>query len=528
MVSEKIENLIERVLKKTFPKLKVFQYSLFPSKEEQFGDWSTNLAILLAKKLKQKPQEIAKRFIENLLSEKESQIFFEKIEFKEPGFINFFLSSPFLREQILEILKKKERFGSLEPKKKKVQVEFISANPTGPLTVGNSRGGPFGETLSRVLEKAGFKVKRAYYINDYGMQILALGHSVLNTDKAQYKGKYIEELRKRIKEKDPYKAGERAAKIILKEMIKNTVKKLGIKFDEWISESELHKKNYVEKVLKILKKKNLLYEKEGAIWFKSKQLGDNRDRVLVKKNGWKTYLAGDLALHYFKFKEKKYDKVIDVFGADHAGDVPALKAGVAALGFPGKLEAILLQFVTLFEKKERLKMSKRSGVFVTMDELLKKIPPDVVKFFFLEKSAQTHLNFDLDLARERSEKNPVYYVQYAHARICSILKKARLKNPKIKDKETLNSLNHPSELRLIKQLIKFPEMIKEISMNYQVQRITRYAIELASLFHQFYQNCQVLSEDKDLKRARLALILATKEVIKNTLDLMGISAPTKM
>jgi len=239
-------------------------------------------------------------------------------------------------------------------------------------------------------------------------------------------------------------------------------------------------------------------------------------------------LAGDLALHYFKFKKKKYDKVIDVFGADHAGDVPALKAGVAALGFPGKLEAILLQFVTLFEKKERLKMSKRSGVFVTMDELLKKIPPDVVKFFFLEKSAQTHLNFDLDLARERSEKNPVYYVQYAHARICSILKKARLKNPKIKDKETLNSLNHPSELRLIKQLIKFPEMIKEISMNYQVQRITRYAIELASLFHQFYQNCQVLSEDKDLKRARLALILATKEVIKITLDLMGISAPTKM
>jgi len=363
------------------------------------------------------------------------------------------------------------------------------------------------------------------------MQILTLGHSVLKDKEAKYKGDYINYLNKKIKEKDPYKAGEKAAKIITKEMIKKTTDRLGIKYNEWISETKLHKLSFINKILEILKKNNLIYQKERAWWFKSSKFGDERDRVLVKKDGWKTYLAGDIALHYYKFEKKKFAKVINIWGADHAGDVPGLQAGVSAIGHKSKLDVILLQFVTLFEKKEKLKMSKRLGIYVTMDELLDKVGKDIARFFFLQKSANTHLNFDLDLAKEQSEKNPVYYVQYAHARICSILRKSNIGRAMSNEQaggQNFKLLKHPSELELIKQLIRFPEIIEDATKDYQVQRIPRYALDLATAFHQFYRDCRVLAENSSLTKARLGLILATKIIIKNTLNLMGISAPEKM
>lgn len=531
MIREKIVGLIQKSIKKAqkekiFPKFDVLEIKIEHPEEKTHGDYSTNIAMATVKEAKKSPMEIAKLIVKNLESKIKNQGFFEKIEVVKPGFINFFLSKEFLQKQIIEILKQKGKFGDLKiGKGKKIQVEFVSANPTGPLTVGNARGGPFGDVLSNVLKKSGFETERAYYINNYGMQILTLGHSVLKDKEAKYKGKYIDYLNKKIKNKDPYKAGEIAAKIIIKEMIKKTIHRMGIKYDEWISETKLHNSGDVDKVLDILKKKDLIYEKEGALWFKSSEYGDERDRVVVKKNDWKTYLAGDIALHKYKFDNKKFDKVINVWGADHFGDIAGLQAAVSAIGHKGKLDIILLQFVTLFEKKEKLKMSKRSGIYVTMDELLEKAGKDVVRFFFLQKTANTHLNFDLDLAKKQSEKNPVFYIQYAYARICSILRKTKSFKPQT---VSFKLLNHRSELGLIKMLIKFPEIIKDTAKDYQIQRIPQYAIDLATIFHQFYRDCKVLTKDKNLKNARLSLISATKIVLKNTLSLMGISAPEKM
>ncbi len=444
-----------------------------------------------------------------------------------PGFVNFTLSQKCLQEELAEIIKQGDKYSHLDlGKGKKVQVEFISANPTGPLTVANARGGPYGDVLANFLKKAGFKVAKAYYVNDYGQQILALGHSILKNEEAKYKGKYIDDLHKKIKEKDPAKAGQRAARHIIKDLIHKTTDKLGIKYDDWIFESDLHQSSRVDKTLKYLTKKDLIYQKEEAQWFKSSKFGDKRDRVVVKKDGWKTYLAGDIALHNYKFQEKKFDKVINLWGADHHGDVPGLLAAVEALGHKGKLEIIILQFVTILEKGAKQKMSKRAGLYVTMDELLDKVGLDAVRFFFLQKSADTHLNFDLALAQEQSAKNPVYYVQYAHARICSILRK--VKSGTVPDSQGQSLINHPAELNLIRQLIKFPEIIEDTAQDYQIQRLPHYALELATAFHQFYKQCRVLVDDKELAQARIALIKASQIVLRNTLNLMGIQAPEKM
>ena len=533
MVKREIKNLITKSVKALqkkgyFSEFKISEIKIEHPEEKAHGDYATNVAMVIAKQIKKNPLEIAENLKSEILNFKSS--YFDKVEIAGPGFINFFISKEYLQKKVGEILKQKDKFGQLRiGHNKKVQIEFISANPTGPLTIGNARGGPFGDVLGNVLKRAGFRVEKEYYINDYGMQILTLGHSVLKDGEAQYKGDYIDYLNKKIKEKDPYRAGESAAKIIIEEMIKKTISRMGIKYNEWFSENSLHKSGKVDDALEVLNKKGLIYEKEGAKWFRSSKYGDERDRVVVKADGLKTYLAGDIAYHRYKFEKKEFDKVIDVWGADHYGDVPGLMAGVEALGYKDKLEIILHQFITLIEKGEKKKMSKRKGIYVTMDELLNLIGLDIVRFFFLQKSINTHLNFDLDLARQQSEKNPVYYVQYAHARICSILRKLKMKNEKLKITiKNLKLLNHPNELVLIKQLIRLPEIIEDTAKDYQVQRIPQYVIDLATSFHQFYRDCKVLTEDKNLSEARLGLILATKIVLKNTLNLMGISAPEKM
>ncbi len=508
---KEIKKLTEKAIKKLYGL--DFSVQVLIPKDKTLGDYAINSALEI--KRKKSALEVAREIKEEIKSN-----IFSKIEVAEPGFINFFLSPEFLRQELL----KKGFFDSLKTGKgKKIQVEFVSANPTGPLTVGNGRGGPFGDVLGNIFRKAGFKVEKAYYINDYGKQILALGRSILKQSE-DYSGKYINDLSLRIKETDPYLAGRKGAQIILEEMIKKTIEKLGIKYDEWFSEAELHEKGEVEKTINLLKKKELLYEKEGAVWFKATAFGDERDRVLIKSNKEKTYLAGDLAYHRYKFEKKKFDKVINIWGADHYGDVMGLKAGMEALGYKDKLEIVLLQFVTVIKEGKPVKMSKRLGTAITMDDLLEELSPDVIRFFFLAKAANTHLNFDMDLAKEQSEKNPVYYVQYAYTRICSILKKAG----QFKKIDNFDLLTNEREIELMKQIYRFKEIIEDTANDYQLQRIPQYALDLAASFHRFYQECPVLTEKEDLKKQRLALISLAQDAFKEILDLMGISAPEEM
>ena len=517
MLRQEIKNLTEKAVKKLYrveAEVKIGQ-----PENKEFGDYSTNVAMLL----KKNPQEIADSIKSHIL---------EKIEAKN-CFVNFFISKGYLQKQVGEIIKQKDSFGSLKAgKNQKVSVEFISANPTGPLTLGNGRGGFCGDVLANVLAKAGYKASREYYINDRGEQVVKLGHSVLGDEQAVYKGQYIEELRgkiKGVKETGATRVGGKAAKIILEKMIKPTVKKMGIKFDVWFSEKGLYEKSEVKKILAVIKKNNLTYEKEKAIWFKSAQFGDDKDRVLIKEDGEETYFLSDIAYLKNKF-QRGFDKLIFFWGADHYGYVARLKAAAEALGYKKEqIDIIVMQLVRLLDAGKEVKMSKRSGIYVAIDELIGEVGLDVARFFFLTRSPGSHLNFDLDLAKEQSEKNPVYYVQYAHARICAILRKfgkSEIRNPKSETNSKL--LNHESELNLIKQLIRLPEIIEDTAKDYQVQRLPQYATDLAAAFHAFYRDCQVISNDKNLTQTRLGLISATKIVLKNTLDLMGISAPEKM
>jgi len=527
MLQERIKKLINNLIislqkEKVFPDFDIPDFLVERPEQKNYGDYSTNIALKIAGVVKKNPREI----VDIITSKLKDEDVFEKIETAGPGFINFFISKEHLRSQLDVIFKEKEKFGKSKiGNGKKINVEFISANPTGPLTLGNGRGGFCGDVLANVLEKAGYKVAREYYINDIGGQIKKLGHSVIGDEFAVYKGDYIEDLKKSIKEKDPEKAGEKAAEIILSEMIKPSVKRMGIKFDKWFSEKSLYQKGQVDKAIELLKEKNLTYGKEGALWFKSTEFGDDKDRVLIKADGEKTYFASDIA--YLKDKMKRgFDIMVFFLGADHYGYVPRLKAISQALDFPKEnIKPIIMQLVHLFKDGKEVRMSKRAGVYVTLDELLDEVGRDVAKFFFLMRNPDSHLNFDLNLAKEQSEKNPVYYAQYAYARICSILRKTSSIKFKISDSKLLN---HNSELNLLKQFVIFPEIIEETAKDFQVQRIPQYAIGLAEAFHRFYADCRVISGDKNLTSARLALAVATKMVLENAFELMGIAAPEKM
>lgn len=527
IIEESIQSLQEQGI---FSAFAVPIISVLKPKEKSFGDYAINVAMEIGKKENRNPMEIAEAIKEQLAKNDDIFNYFDLIEVVEPGFINFHLSKQYLWSVGNEALLQKEKFGNLTlGKKQKAQVEFVSANPTGPLTVGNGRGGPYGDVLANVLKKSGYKVDKAYYVNDYGQQILALGHSVLKDGQAKYTGEIIDELNEKLasKIKDPYELGKEASKYILKN-IKNTIEKLKINYDEWFFESSLYAKKEIDKTISILKDKDLIYSEEGAEWFKARQFGDERDRVLIKSDKSNTYLAADLAYHKYKFEKKKFNKVINVWGADHFGDVPGLKAGVEALGHKDKLEVVLLQFVTVVKDGKPVKMSKRLGTAITMDDLLDELSVDVVRFFFLQKSANTHLNFDMNLAKEQSEKNPVFYVQYAYARIASILRSAGGSVKRPKGSAGFVLLNHEKELDLLRQICRLPEIIEETAKDYQVHRLTQYSMELATAFHQFYNECHVLIDDEKLKQARLGLLIATRIALKNTLDLLGVSAPEKM
>jgi arginyl-tRNA synthetase len=497
-------------------------------KTESFGDYSTNIAMILGKMLKTNPLEIAENLksqISNLKS-----VDFEKIEVAAPGYINFYLSEKYLQDKVAEINEQKNDFGNSEIGQGiKINNEFISANPTGPLHLGNGRGGFYGDSIGRVCRKAGFEVVNEYYVNDAGEQLLKLGHSVLKDSEAAYAGEYIDELNKKFGNiADIKEIGGKAAEVILEDIVKKTVQdKMRINFDSWMSEKSLYDDGFVDKAIDILKKKDLVYEQEGAVWLKTTEFGDDKDRVLIKGDGQKTYFASDCGYILNKM-ERGFSKIIEIWGADHHGYINRFKAAAKALGFAGELKFLIVQLVRLVKDGKEARMSKRAGNVVYIDELIEKVGHDVTRFFFVMYSPDTHMSFDLGLAEERSEKNPVFYVQYAHARIGSILRKAA--EQKIDSAGAdMAKLVHEKELSLIKELNKFPELAEEIALSYEVHKLPYYTIKLADKFHSFYNDCKVIdAEDLPLTKARLKLITAVRTTLAETLDLIGVDAPERM
>ena len=516
--------------------------------DARYGDYSTNVALKIATRdtvhetrNKRSPMEIARELADSL----QSQAYIEKLEVSEPGFVNFFIKDVVWQNQVSDVLKAGSKFGSNDSGRgKKARVEFVSANPTGPLHFGNARGGPIGDSLASVLEFCGYKVLREYLNNDRGNQVVDLGRTIAvhlgliekGEGDLAYLGEYVKELSANVKSKIgntkdlsqdevAKKVGELAVRIMFEEIIKDT-RDLGIKYDLITTESDLQKE--APKVLTEFERRGLLKKLEGAVWF-----GD-RGAVVVKSDGTFTYFTADLVYHKQKF-ESGYDLVVDVFGSNTSGHVPKLRELADVLGFnQEKLKVILYQFVRIKRGSDIVKMSKRSGTFVTVREVLDEVGRDALRFFILMHEVNTHIDFDLDLAKEKSSKNPVYYVQYANARICSILAKAKGKKPfdktqgKLQAKSNHELLTGNYELNLVKQISRFPELVEDISENFAVNQLTTYAMELADSFHKFYENVQVLTEEKEIRQARLALISATQIALANTLRLLGVSAPEKM
>ncbi len=497
-------------------------------KSEQFGDYTSNIALVLAKKVGKNPMEIAEILSSVINHQSSENDIFEKVETAQPGYLNFYLSKKYLQDVVEKINTEKENFGNSEIGKNiKVNDEFISANPTGPLHLGNGRGGFYGDALSRILRKAGFEVTNEYYVNDAGGQVEKLGHSVLKDDEAAYTGEYIDQLNAKYgKNTDVREVGKISAKEVLENIIKKTTKeKMQITFDVWMSEQALSDEGFDARAIDLLKEKGLTYEQEGALWLRTTEFGDDKDRVLIKKDGKNAYMAGDCGYMLNKI-ERGYSRLVMGLGADHHGYVSRLKAVASALGFTGDFRIIISQMVRLVKDGKEARMSKRAGNVINLDDLIDDIGHDVTRFFFLMYSPDTHMNFDLGLAKERSAKNPVFYVQYAHARICSIIAKA--KEFEISDDKT-NLLIHEKELSLIRELDKFPALVEEISQSYEVHKFPQYAMKLADKFHSFYDACRVIDEENpELTKARLSLANAVRIVLAETLELIGVSAPEKM
>jgi arginyl-tRNA synthetase len=503
----------------------------------KWGDYSTNLALKASKTLSKKPYEIAKE-IEAKLAKKASGY---SVRATENGFLNFTIDAFVLQKLVSEVLTKERSFGENSALKgKRFQVEFISANPTGPLTLGNGRGGFVGDVLSNILKFSGAQVEREYYVNNVGNQIKVLGYSIskelgLVSEEWDefYSGPYIKDLAAQLQ--DPisilesrgddnfyFEVGQLASEILLQEIQRVIKDKLGIEFDRYYLESTIYDEGKDQKMLSQLKDKGLTYEKDGATWFKTTDFGDDKDRVLVRSDGQPTYFLSDV-VHKNEFAPS-FDKLLLLLGADHYGYQERMKASLAAFGQEDKLQIIIFQLVRLIKDGQEVRMSKRSGNYVALEDLIDEVGQDAARFFFLMFAGNTHLNFDLELAKKKTSDNPVYYVQYAHARIASILSKESAN----KTEANLDLLSHPSELNLLKRVNYFRDLVEEVSEDYQVQKLPFYAMSLAESFHRFYQDCMVISDDKEMTASRLKLVKAVKIVLNNALSLMGISAPEKM
>lgn len=517
-------------------------------KEKAHGDFASNIAMQLARIAKKAPRQIAEEVVAALDNTKAS---IEKVEIAGPGFINFFMKNDYLGELVSTILQAGDDYGKTNAGQgEKVQVEFVSVNPTGDLHLGHARGAAFGDVLCNVFTASGFDVEREYYINDAGNQIDKLALSIearylqaLGKDVPMiedgYHGGDIIEIGKKLAED----TGDKWANVEREERLQY-FKKYGlsyeigkieedltdfrVKFDNWFSETSLYTENKVSKALEVLKEKNYMYEKDGATWFRSTDFGDDKDRVLIKQDGSYTYLTPDIAYHKDKF-DRGYDKIINVWGADHHGYIPRMRAAIQALGYDKEnFEVKTIQMVSLFENGEKVKMSKRTGKAVALRELMEEVGIDAVRYFFVTRSNDSQLDFDMDLARSESNDNPVYYVQYAHARICTMLAQAEEKGFTIGKDFDSTLLTAEKETDLLKKLGEFPRVVKEAAVKRTPHKVTQYVFDLASLLHSFYNAEKVFSDDKELTKARLALMKAVKTTIANALTLLGVSAPEKM
>ena len=514
--------------------------------QKEFGDFASNFAMQSARSLKCNPRIVAQAVIDNL-----DCAYVDRAEIAGPGFINFYLKDNWLSDMFSNIVKAGENYGNLTaPTKEKIQLEYVSANPTGPLHVGHGRGAAVGSSLANLMKAAGYDVTREYYINDAGNQINNLAASVnaryleaygidVEFPENGYHGHDIIETAERIKRiygdkflhMDEDKRIEEFRTIALKEKLaalKEDLEAFNVTYDVWFSEQTLHDGNKIKEACDLLTERGYMYEKDGALWLKATEHGDDKDRVVIRDNGVPTYFAADIAYHRNKF-ERGFDRVINLWGADHHGYIARMKAAVGALGYnPDQLEVLILQMVSLYRNGELVKMSKRTGQSVTLNELIEEVGTDAARFFFVMRSIDSQLDFDLTLATEKSNENPVYYIQYAHARICSIFR--QLKEAGIEEAADADYtlLTDPTETELIKKLGEYPELIASAAKERAVHRVAHYVHELAGLFHSFYNQCRILGVDPELQQARIKLVKATQHVLRHALNILGVSAPERM
>ncbi|MBD3617212.1 MAG: arginine--tRNA ligase [Gracilimonas sp.] len=540
------EYLVEIISKslEQFQLEEVPQVQIEDPKQPEHGDASSNIAMLLARPLKNNPRAIAQQVVEGLNYDEKK---ISAVEIAGPGFINFRFAEDYLFDELNEILKKSEAFGESESNKgKRVLVEFVSANPTGPLTVGHGRNAVLGDTVARLLEWTGAEVEREYYFNDAGRQMRVLGESVRarylellgkesEFPEGGYEGEYIRDIAQALvdekgeelaetEDEKPFK--EKAEQEIFAD-ISGTLERMKIKMDSYFNEHSLYEEGKIEETIERLREKGLVYDKDGAVWFKTTEFGKDKDTVLVKSSGEPTYRLPDIAYHANKL-DRGFDLCIDVFGADHIATYPDVLNGIKSLGYdPEKIDVVVYQFVTLVKDGKPFKMSTRKANFVTLDDLMDEVGADVTRFFFLMRSPNTHLEFDIAQAKEAGEKNPVFYLQYAHARISSILRKVE-EEYDFSETANLSLLSHPSEIKLIKTMLKFPENVANAARLREPHHVITYLDGLASAFTSFYHDCRILGEDEKLAQARMELAKATQQVLRNGLGILGILAPEQM
>ena len=532
-------------------KLKLAEGAAMPGVElevppkKEFGDFATNFAMKSARVFRTSPKKIAELILERI-----ERTSFDRIEIAGAGFMNFYLKSTVIYDRFRAIFEAGGHYGQLDDKNAgTIQVEYVSANPTGPLHVGHGRGAASGSAIVNILRAAGYKVEAEFYINDYGNQMNNLARSVdaryleLLGRKVEfpadgYHGADIIETAKRIvaRDGDKYLALDEAERLKVFQDLAYVEKLAGLKedlasfrveFDNWFSERTLHDEA-INSAVETLREKGAIYEQDGALWLRSTEYGDDKDRVVIRENGLPTYLAADIAYHKNKF-ERGFGTLINIWGADHHGYIARVKAAMAALGYdPDNLKVLLLQMVSLYRGGELVKMSKRTGESITLKELIEEVGTDAARFIFLTRSMDSQLDFDLDLAVKKSSDNPVYYVQYAHARICSIFRQTEEVGLTLGGKPRLEMLTHPTEIDLINKIAEYEEEIDRAAIEYAPQRIVRYTHDLAALFHGFYRECRILGVDRELAEARLALIKVTAHVIRHALGLLGVSAPSSM
>lgn len=529
------------------------EFEIETPRNPQFGDFAANLAMLLARQARRNPREVAEVLRQHLPAESSDWV--ERVEVAGAGFLNFYLKPSWAGEVVRRILAQGMQYGNLNlGADKRVLIEFVSANPTGPLTLGHGRNAAVGDTLARLYEAAGYAVEREFYINDgeNSLQIRNFALSVLTRFRQLqgvpaempedgYHGEYVKDIAQGIREQYGDSFAEGAPETVLKrfeqiakqQMLQEQERDLadfGVRFDRWFSEQSLYDADSVQATLNVLRERGYAYEHEGALWLKSTAFGDEKDRVLVRANGMPTYLAADVAYHRDKY-ERGYDLLIDLWGADHHGYVARMKAAMAALGYdPNRLHILIYQLVNLFRGAEPVRMSKRAGEFITLREVMDEIGVDALRFFYLLRSHDSTLDIDIELAQEQSEKNPVFYVQYAHARICSIERTAAERGAAMPDPATtdLSVLTHVAEVALIKRLADLPDEIALAVKNDAPHRLTAYALDVARAFHGFYTECRVLGAEPALQSARLLLARATRLTLARTLNLLGVSAPERM